>query len=69
MNIQKSKYSMLDVTDNSNPNAKEAKTDTIWNSMLRRGSEDSSRKESPNQMPLLLIFLLEVVRLYKMSIC
>lgn len=34
MNIQKSKYSMLDVTDNSNPDAKEAKTDTIWNSML-----------------------------------
>lgn len=48
MNIQKSKYSMLDVTDNSNPNAKEAKTDTIWNSMLRRGSEGSSRQESPN---------------------
>ena len=48
MNIQKSKYSMLDVTDNSNPHAKEAKTDTIWNSMLRRGSEGSSRQESPN---------------------
>lgn len=48
MNIQKSKYSMLDVTDNSNPNAKEAKADTIWNSMLRRGSEGSSRQESPN---------------------
>jgi len=48
MNIQKSKYSMLDVTDNSNHNAKEAKTDTIWNSMLRRGSNGSSRRESPN---------------------
>lgn len=48
MKIQKSKYSMLDVTDNSNPDAKEAKTDTIWNSMLRRGSEGSSRRESPN---------------------
>ena len=48
MNIQKTKYSMLDVTDNSNPDAKEAKTDTIWNSMLRRGSEGSSRQESPN---------------------
>ena len=48
MNIQKSKYSMLDVTDNSNPDAKESKTDTIWNSMLRRGSEGSSRQESPN---------------------
>ena len=39
---------MLDVIDNSNPNAKEVKKDTIWNSMLRRGSEGSSRKESPN---------------------
>ncbi len=48
MKIQKSKYSMLDVSDNSNPDAKEAKTDTIWNSMLRRGSEGSSRRESPN---------------------
>lgn len=48
MTIQKSKYSMLDVTDNSNPDAKEAKTDTIWNSMLRRGSNGSSRRESPN---------------------
>lgn len=48
MNIQKSKNSMLDVTDNSNPDAKEVKTDTIWNSMLRRGSEGSSRQESPN---------------------
>ncbi len=48
MKIQKSKYSMLDVADNSNPDAKEAKTDTIWNSMLRRGSEGSSRRESPN---------------------
>lgn len=48
MNIQKTKYSMLDVTDNSNPDAKETKTDTIWNSMLRRGSEGSSRRESPN---------------------
>lgn len=47
MNIQKSKNSMLDVTDNSNPDAKEVKTDTIWNSMLRRGSEGSSRQESP----------------------
>lgn len=46
--IQKSKYSMLDVTDNSNPESKEAKTDTIWNSMLRRGAEGSSRQESPN---------------------
>jgi len=46
--INKSKYSMLDVTDNSNPDAKEVKTDTIWNSMLRRGSEGSSRRESPN---------------------
>ena len=33
---------------NSNHNAKEAKTDTIWNSMLRRGSNGSSRRESPN---------------------
>ncbi len=48
MKIQKSKYSMLDVTDNSNPDAKEVKADTIWNSMLRRGSEGSSRRESPN---------------------
>ena len=48
MSIQKSKYSMLDVTDNSNPKAKEIKADTIWNSMLRRGSEGSSRRESPN---------------------
>ena len=48
MSIQKSKCSMLDVTDNSNPDAKEAKTDTIWNSMLRRGSNGSSRRESPN---------------------
>ena len=48
MSIQKSKYSMLDVTDNSNPAAKESKTDTIWNSMLRRGSSGSSRRESPN---------------------
>lgn len=48
MSIQKSKYSMLDVTDNSNPDAKESKTDTIWNSMLRRGSSGSSRRESPN---------------------
>lgn len=48
MTIQKSKCSMLDVTDNSNPDAKEAKTDTIWNSMLRRGSNGSSRRESPN---------------------
>lgn len=48
MSIQKSKYSMLDVTDNSNPDAKESKTDTIWNSMLRRGSNGSSRRESPN---------------------
>ncbi len=48
VNIKKSKYSMLDVTDNSNPDAKEVKTDTIWNSMLRRGSEGSSRQESPN---------------------
>lgn len=48
MNIQKTKYSMLDVKDNSNPNAKETQTDTIWNSMLRRGSEGSSRRESPN---------------------
>lgn len=48
MTIQKSKYSMLDVTDNSNPDAKEAKKDTIWNSMLRRGSNGSSRRESPN---------------------
>lgn len=48
MTIQKSKYSMLDVNDNSNPDAKEVKTDTIWNSMLRRGSSGSSRKESPN---------------------
>lgn len=48
MSIQKSKYSMLDVTDNSNPDAKEAKADTIWNSMLRRGSNGSSRRESPN---------------------
>ena len=30
MNIQKSKNSMLDVTDNSNPDAKEVKTDTRW---------------------------------------
>lgn len=48
MSVQKNKYSMLDVTDLSNPNAKEAKNDTIWNSMLRRGSKGSSRKESPN---------------------
>jgi len=48
MNIQKSKYSMLNVTDNSNPEAKKVKTDTIWNSMLRRGSKGSSRQESPN---------------------
>ena len=48
MNIQKSRYSMLDVVDNSNPDAKEVKTDTIWNSMLRRGSSGSSRRESPN---------------------
>lgn len=48
MKIQKSKYSMLDVADNSNPDAKESKTDTIWNSMLRRGSSGSSRRESPN---------------------
>lgn len=48
MDIQKQKYSMLDVTDNSNPDAKEAKTDTIWNSMLRRGASGSSRRESPN---------------------
>mgnify|MGYP000183489801 CR=1 FL=1 len=48
MSIQKSKHSMLDVIDNSNPDAKETKTDTIWNSMLRRGSSGSSRRESPN---------------------
>lgn len=48
MNIQKQKYSMLDVTDNSNPEANDIKTDTIWNSMLRRGAEGSSRQESPN---------------------
>lgn len=48
MNITKNSNSMLDVTDNSNPNAKKPKTDTIWNSMLRRGSSGSSRKESPN---------------------
>lgn len=48
MSIQKSKHSMLDVTDNSNPDAKETKADTIWNSMLRRGSSGSSRRESPN---------------------
>ena len=48
MSIQKSKHSMLDVIDNSNPDAKEAKADTIWNSMLRRGSNGSSRRESPN---------------------
>lgn len=48
MSIQKSKYSMLDVTDNSNSDAKESKTVTIWNSMLRRGSNGSSRRESPN---------------------
>ena len=48
MCIQKQKYSMLDVTDNSNPEAKAVKTDTIWNSMLRRGADGSSRQESPN---------------------
>ncbi len=48
MGIQKSKYSMLDVTDNSNPDAQETKAGTIWNSMLRRGSNGSSRRESPN---------------------
>lgn len=48
MDIQKQKFSMLDVTDDSNPDAKEAKTDTIWNSMLRRGASGSSREESPN---------------------
>ena len=48
MKIRKSKYSMLDVSDNSNPDAKETKIDTIWNSMLRRGSDGSSRRESPN---------------------
>ena len=48
MSVQKTKYSMLDVSDNSNPNAKEVKTGTIWNSMLRRGSSGSSRQESPN---------------------
>lgn len=48
MNITKNSNSMLDVTDNSNPDAKEIKNDTIWNSMLRRGSSGSSRKESPN---------------------
>ena len=48
MDIQKQKFSMLDVTDNSNPDAKEVKTDTIWNSMLRRGASGSSREESPN---------------------
>ena len=48
MNIQKNKYSMLDVTDESNPDAKGTKTDTIWNSMLRRGADGSSRQESPN---------------------
>ncbi|EEX70148.1 hypothetical protein MITSMUL_03286 [Mitsuokella multacida DSM 20544] len=47
MNICKLSYSMLDVTDNSNPDAKIQKTDTIWNSMLRRGSSGSSRQESP----------------------
>lgn len=47
MNICKLSYSMLDVTDNSNPDAKTQKTDTIWNSMLRRGSSGSSRQESP----------------------
>lgn len=49
ISVQKSKYSMLDVTDNSNPEAKAPKIDdTIWNSMLRRGSNGSSRQESPN---------------------
>lgn len=47
MRIQKNKYSMLDVTDNSNPDAKDTKQDTIWNSMLRRGASGSSRQESP----------------------
>ena len=48
MNIQKTKYSMLDVTDNSNPNSKEENKATIWNSLLRRGASGSSRLESPN---------------------
>lgn len=49
MIIQKSVNSMLDVTDNSNPNAKDAKKDTIWSSLLRRGADGSSRQESPKQ--------------------
>ncbi len=48
MCVQKTKYSMLDVTDNSNPSAKDSQQETIWNSMLRRGSSGSSRAESPN---------------------
>jgi adenine-specific DNA-methyltransferase len=48
MNIGKLPYSMLDVVDISNPDAKGIKRSTIWNSMLRRGSSGSSREESPN---------------------
>lgn len=48
MSIHKSNCSMLDVIDNSNPDAQEIKIGTIWNSMLRRGSNGSSRRESPN---------------------
>ncbi len=48
MSVNTSKYSMLDVTDLSNPTPAKVINSTIWHSMLRRGANGSSRQESPN---------------------